>query len=43
MVSVISFFSDDQSSNPAEDFCFLANCLKRMKINDQLAVEGQHF
>ena len=34
VVSVLAFYSDDTSSNPAEVYSFYSvNCLKRTKIN----------
>ena len=38
MVSVVAFYSDDPSSNPAEAYIFsVILCLKRMKINKKEA------
>ena len=44
MVSVLAFYSDDPSSNPAEVYSFYSvNCLKRKKINAKEAVDGPFF
>ena len=41
VVSVLTLYSDDLSSNPAEVYIFYSvNCLKRMKINQKEAGDG---
>ena len=42
-VSVLAFFSNDTSSNPAEDYSFLCKnlCFKRTKINKKVAGLGR--
>ena len=41
VVSMLAFYSDDPSSNPAEDDSFYSlNCLKSTKINEKEAGDG---
>ena len=43
VVSVLAFYSDDPSLNPAEVYSFYSvNCLKRTKINEKEAGDGQY-
>ena len=44
MVSVLAFYSDDPSSNPAQVYdIFVKLLLKRMKINEKEAVVDPFF